>query len=265
MRFAQRSPFKFFGLVFALTLPFWILGALAAYQLLPALPLSALSFFCPVLAAAILLYRSDGWIGVTALLRRSFDLGRIRSKRWLAAAILLEPAIMVLSFAVIRMMGVPVPAPQIALLPALALFVVFFIAALGEELGWSGYATDPLQARFGGLGASLVIGLVWVGWHFIGLAQANRSVAFIAWWSLSTLAYRVIIVRLYNHTGRSVSAAAVFHAMINLTWQLFPVNGSFYDPRITGLIAAVMAVMAVVVWRPRTLARNNAVSAGRSD
>ncbi len=261
----KRSPFAFFGLVFALTIPFWILGGLTARQLLPALPISALSFLCPAIAAAILIYRGNGWSGVTALLKRSFDVGRIRSKGWLAIAILLEPAIMVLSFVVMRVMGVSVPMPQVALLPALALFVAFFIAALGEELGWSGYATDPLQARIGWLGASLIIGLVWAVWHFIGLAQANRSAAFIAWWSLGTLAYRVIIVWLYNKTGKSVFIAALFHAMINLTWQLFPVDGSFYDPRITGLITAIVAVIAVVVWRSWTLPGNHTVSANQPD
>lgn len=261
----KRSSFAFFLLVFALTIPFWILGALTAFQLLPALPVSALSFFCPAIAAAILIYRSNGWSGVTALLKRSFDAGRIQSKRWLVTAILLEPAIMVLSFAVMHMRGVPVPALRIAFLPALGLFLGFFIAALGEELGWTGYATDRLQARFGGLGASLIIGLVWAVWHFIGLAQANRSVAFIAWWSLGTLAYRVIIVWLYKHTGKSVFAAAIFHTMINLTWQLFPIDGSFYDPRITGLVAAVVAMIATLEWRPWRLMGNHAVSANHLD
>ena len=30
--------------------------------------------------------------------------------------------------------------------PSRSLFLAFFIAALGEELGWSGYITDPMQA-----------------------------------------------------------------------------------------------------------------------
>jgi membrane protease YdiL (CAAX protease family) len=44
----------------------------------------------------------------------------------------------------------PPPQPwsaEFPLLTALATFVAFFIAALAEELGWSGYVTDPMQAR----------------------------------------------------------------------------------------------------------------------
>jgi len=52
-------------------------------------------------------------------------------------------------------------------------------------------------------------------------------------------------VWLYNNTGRSVFAATSFHMPINLTWQLFPVNGSYYDPAITGLMLVCVASVVV--------------------
>ena len=97
--------------------------------------------------------------------------------------------------------------------------------------------------------------MVWAVWHYVALLEVHRSLAFIAWWSLGTVAARVIIVWLYNNTGKSVFVAALFHTMINLTWQVFPINGSYYDPRVTGIITAIVAVVVVIVWGPRTLAR----------
>jgi membrane protease YdiL (CAAX protease family) len=41
------------------------------------------------------------------------------------------------------------------------------IAALGEELGWSGYAIDPMQARWGALKASILLGIFWAVYHYI--------------------------------------------------------------------------------------------------
>jgi hypothetical protein len=38
----NRSPLAFVALLFALSLPFWVVGALAPLQPLPALPISAL-------------------------------------------------------------------------------------------------------------------------------------------------------------------------------------------------------------------------------
>ncbi len=259
----SRSPLRFFLLVFALSLPFWLAGALTSLQLLPALPVSALGFLCPMTAAAIFVYLENGSAGVKGLLKRAFDFKRVKAKIWYVPTILLMPCIMVLSYVALRLMGVPLPTPQFSVGTLLALFVAFFVGALGEELGWSGYAIDPLQERFGALQGALLLGAVWAVWHYVPLLEAHRSLAFIAWWSLGTVAARVIIVWLYNNTGRSVFIAALFHTMINLTWQLFPINGSYYDPRVTGLLTAIVAVVVVIAWGPRTLARYSNISLKR--
>jgi membrane protease YdiL (CAAX protease family) len=250
-----RSPWRFFALAYALAVPFWLLGAATAIDLLPGLPIAALMTVCPVAAALILVYRENGRAGVTALLKRSFDFQRIKAKGWYVPVVLLAPGVALLSYALLRWTGVPVPAPQFDVLTMIVLFLVFFVAALGEELGWSGYAIDPMQARWEALTASIMLGLVWAGFHFIPLLQVGRSVEWIAWWSLGAVTMRVVMVWLYNNTGRSVFAVALFHAMSNLAWQLFPIEGSYFDPRIHGLILAAMAVGVVIVWGPRTLSR----------
>ena len=252
----NRSPLTYFVLTFALSIPFWVAGALTNFQLLPAIPISALGLLCMVGAASILVYRANGRAGVAALLKRSFNFKRVSAKIWYVPTILLMPGIRVLSSVAMRRMGVALPVPQFSLATPLILFDVFFISAIGEELGWMGYAIDPLQDRFGALGGALLLGVVWAVWHFIPLLSVQRSPAWIAWWALGTLAIRVIITWLYNNTGRSVFVAVLFHAMINVTWQLFPVNGSYYDPRVTGLIFAAVAVVVVIVWGPRTLVRD---------
>ena len=251
----RRSPLTYFALTIALSIPFWAAGAMTNFQLLPAIPVSALGFVCMVGAASILVYRENGLVSVAELLKRSFDVKRVRTKLWYAPTVLLMPCIMVLSYVAMRLMGIPLPAPQLSFITTLALFIAFFVEALGEELGWSGYAIDPLQDRFGALCGALLLGIVWAVWHFIPLLSVQRSVVFIAWWSLGTVASRVIITWLYNNTGRSVFVAALFHTMQNLTWQLFPIDGSYYDPLVTSLIITAVAVVVVVVWGPKTLVR----------
>ncbi len=250
-----RSPLKFFLLVAVLSVPFWLISALTHLELLPGLPVAALMACCPMIAAMILVYRENKTAGVIALLKRSFDFKRIRSKIWYVPILLLVPALSALSLEVLRLTGTPVPDPQIAVLPTLLLCAIFFVGALGEELGWSGYAIDPMQDRCGALKASLILGVVWAVYHYIALVQAHRSVDWIVWWSLGTIADRVILVWLYNNTGKSVFAAALFHMTLNVTWQVFPVNGSYFDPRISGLLSALVAVLVLVIWEPRTLAR----------
>ena len=249
-----RSPLTFFVLVFILSIPFWVMGAFMEVQLLPALPVSALAVVCPAAAAFMLVYRENGSAGVKALLKRALDYKKIRVL-WYAPILLLIPGATGLSYALMRMMGMPLPPPQFLFVPALAMFVMFFFGAIGEELGWSGYATDPMQERWGALQASLVLGLVWAAWHVIPLIQAHRSFAWIAWWSFDAVALRVLVVWLYNNTSKSVFAAILFHAVRNLTWQFFPEYGSHWDPRIVGPITAFAAAIVTIVWGPRTLAR----------
>jgi uncharacterized protein len=239
------SPLAFFLLTFALAIPFWALGGAIGIQLLPGLPLAALMFVCPGLAALMLVGRERGYAGVRALLARALDYTHVTAKVWYIPIVLVTPGIFVLSYFVLRMIGTPVPVPQISLWSTLTLCVVFFVGALGEELGWSGYAIDPMQNRWGALRASLLLGAVWAVWHWVPLIQIHRSVEWIAWWTLWTVSARVIIVWLYNHAGKSVFGAALFHATSNVSWQMFPIHGSFFDPRVSGLITAIVALVAV--------------------
>ncbi len=250
-----RSPWLFFLLVYALSVPFWLLGAVTGIALLPGLPIAALMAMCPAIAALLLVYKVGRRTGVVALLGRSFDYARIQSKIWYLPAILLTPMVAVLSYGAIRWTGTPIPAARFSPLSAVLLFMVFFVAALGEELGWSGFAIDPLQKRWGALNASIVIGIVWAVFHYVPLAEAHRSVSWIAWWSLGTISLRTIIVWLYNNTGGSVFAATLLHAASNLSWQIFPIHGSYFDPRINAIIMVSVAAIVTVVWGPRTLSR----------
>ena len=248
-----RSPLKFFLLVFALSLPLWPIGAVTSLQLLPGLPVSSLMAFCPLIAASILVYREDKSTGVTELLKRSFDYRRIRGKVWYIPIFLLMPGIAILAYGLIRLLQLPLPTPQFSVLSALVMFFVFFIAALGEEVGWTGYATDPMQNQWNAVQAGLLLGFVWATWHIVPFVQADRSPIWIAWQCFVLVASRILLVWLYNNTGKSVFAVALCHAMINVSWQLFPNHGSHYDPRITGLITAFVAVTVIIIWGPRML------------
>lgn len=245
------SPLTFFLLVYALAIPFWLIGFATGTEPLPGLPVAALMAVCPAAAAVLLVYKENEAPGVIALLKRSFDFGRIRSKIWYFPIFLLTPFVAGLSYVVLRWTGSPIPVPQFSLLTTIILFFVFFAAGLGEELGWSGYAIDPLQRRLGAVPASILLGSVWALWHFVPLIEAHRSAEWIAWWSLGTVAMRVIMVWLYNSTRRSVFAVTLLHAMSNLSWQLFPIHGSYFDPRVNGLILMSLATVVAIIWWPR--------------
>jgi uncharacterized protein len=87
------------------------------------------------------------------------------------------------------------------------MFLGYFLAGQFEELGWSGYAIDPLQDRWNALRAAILLASVWAAFHSVPLLQRGRSAGWIAWWSLITVALRVLITWIYTNTGKSVFAA----------------------------------------------------------
>lgn len=235
----------YFGLLIVLTVPVWILGTAVDFQLLPGLPFAALAIICPTLAAAIVSYWHGGRTEMLRILARGLD---FRKAGWrLLLVALVNPVLFGLAFLTSRFLGANVPNPAFTATHALMLIALFLPGALLEEIGWTGYALDRLQAGYCPLVAGLILGLFWMAWHYPALIQIGRPIDWIAWWSLWTVSARVIMVWLYNRTGASVFAVALYHAMSNLCWQLYPVGGSYFDPKISGLITFGLAV-ALTVW-----------------
>lgn len=199
---ATAVPIRFFALVVALSIPLWILGALPQMRsLLPFdLPISALVAFCPAAAALLLLFQRGGWKTTGELLARVGDYRR-GVILWYLAAVIVMPAILVLSYLVMRTIGRSLPDPAISIQSVALMFVLFFASACGEELGWQGYAFGPLQARWGTRNAALLLGVVWAAWHAISFVQTGHSVNWVLWQSASTVALRVLIVWVYVGTG----------------------------------------------------------------
>jgi membrane protease YdiL (CAAX protease family) len=255
----QKSPLTFFVLVFAISTPFWLMGAVAE-QLLPEdrpidLPIGSLAVVCPMIAALILVRRESGSQGVKQLLKRALDYKGIKGKTWYVPILFSMPSITVLAYGLMQLAGAPLPDPQLPVLMVPVFAVVFFIAALGEETGWQGYAIDPLQERWNALTASIIVGIVWAVWHIVLLVRLGRTPQWIAWQCLNMVVARILIVWLYNNTGKSLFAAVLFHTMHNLSTFLFPNLGSHYDPVITGIITTVAAATVVFLWGPATLAQ----------
>ena len=148
----KRTPLKFFALVYALSIPFWVLGYFAAdlTKILPIkLPISALMTFCPLIAAIMLVHKEQKMKGVKELLKQSFDYKKIKDKRWYLPVVFLMPVVALLSYWYMKLTGEIPPAPQMSLLSVTIFFFVYFIGAIGEEIGWSGYLIGPMQHQYG--------------------------------------------------------------------------------------------------------------------
>jgi uncharacterized protein len=260
-----KSLLIFFLLVFVFSIPLWVLGAVIDRSLQKDTALyfnvnllwHASIAVLPMIAALILVYGERGADGVRHLLKRPFDYARIKGKMWYVVVFLSFPFMMVLEYGLLKLMGAPLPDLQPPSLLVPAAFVLFFVLGIGEELGWTGYALDPLQSRWTALGASVILGAVSIVWHLIPIMQEPHTPMWIAWHSGTMIPLRILMVWIYNNTRRSMFAVVVFHAMTNIGEVVWPFYGTtgYYDPFITFVLLAVTAAIVTFLWGPETLAR----------
>lgn len=264
-------PAAFFALTFLLSLPFYILHTLAHLHILgkPEIgPAYAVLFTgTPLVSAAILNFRCRGLCGVKQLFRRIFDFKNIAARRWYAPVLLLPPFIFLLSIGVMFLAGMPLPDSMAPLIMLPAVFLVFFLMATGEEVGWMGHAFEPMQARAGALRAALVLGMIWAVWHvpFFVLVMPNTIVAGAQLFML--MGNRVLVAWVFNNTGKSVFATILFHAMDNTALVCLP-NVNAITPWGTVSLCGFTLIVAgavTLLWEPQTLARyrfSNEISRG---
>ncbi|GAB2669321.1 hypothetical protein GCM10027271_31550 [Saccharopolyspora gloriosae] len=249
-----RSPVVFFALAAALFLPFPVL---AHFVHVPGLPKNApvtdfVAAFVPAVAALILTYRAEGAAGARALLRRVVDHRRITGKAWYLPVLLLPVVCLILTWAPTVLIGLDFqPQPELALSTALLFAAVFLAAAAGEELGWSGYALEPLRRRWGALGGGLVLGVVWWAFHIPSILQSGQGPVLFVLGFFGTVGMRVLWTWLFANNGGSVCAIIVVHAVTNMCSSYVPsIPTSANAP-----VVVLFAVLVVVLWGPGTLAR----------
>jgi uncharacterized protein len=232
--FGMGTVFYLFGAVF---------GGLDAVTGAP-LPASAVMFVCPAIAAALLVRREDG--GIRGWLRCGLRLPQGRRSWWWVPALGLMPLILVAGYVLMVRVGVALPPPTLpwSTLPMLA--AVFTLGAVGEELGWTAFATERLRERYSVLAIGLVLGTAWALWHVVPFAQTGHDRVWIVWQCLFSVAFRLILVQLYVAAGRSLAIPVLAHACYNVAWAMSPVGGSSYSPAVAAAITAVAA--GVLAW-----------------
>ncbi len=242
----DRRAWPYVAWTIGLSVPFWLAGSVVDAEIAEGVPISGLMVVCPAIAASILSYRSAGRAGVSELWRRTVDVRGVPRKRWFLPAALTIPAAVASTYWIEELVGTASPVEAVALPSLLVMSAVFLVAAVAEELGWTGYATDVFQRRRSELLTGLAIGAVWAIWHWIPLLTAGRSAWWIGWWTVFTVASRVLIVIFYNRSGRGVSVAVVFHTMTNVATVIF---ADLFDPFITGVIVAGAAIVVAAMGR----------------
>ncbi len=243
----------FFALAYGISWASWLPLVASTRGLLP-LPLPfavlwTLGGWGPTVAGVIAAGRFDGRAGLRSLLAATLR-WRV-APVWYAVVLLLPAGIGLAAIGVNALLGGPVPAFTLVspwYLPALALIGSLASGPLSEELGWRGFALPRMQERYGPLGTSLALGLLWALWHlplfFIeGTSQAGMPLLCFA---AHGVAMTLLFTWVYNHTRGSVLMAVLLHAAINTSFAVVPIV-----PTLTGDMRLYLLAIALT-WAVAT-------------
>jgi CAAX protease family protein len=212
------------------------------------------------LAAFVVTAATDGRAGVDDLARRSLR-WRI-PVRWYLLALFGVPVAATL-FAIAIYGTEAVESPPGGWPRALGAVVVVFVLQLllfqlAEEIGWTGFLQDRWQDRYSPLKLSAMVALPWAVWHLpdffadegLGIEQLVTAPVFLVIEFIALFFARVLIVWLYDRTGRSVLLVAIFHASFDasiseLSYDIIPGSNAVRFLVLSGVI--VLAATAVIV------------------
>ncbi len=167
----------------------------------------------PTLAAVLVAGAKDGRAGLKNLFSQPGAHGA--SILWGMAALLAAPVINLLLLILFAQAGNHLPLGEVGARLGLGLSWPL-LAALGEEIGWRGFALPYLQTRYSPLTSALWIGLAWGLWHlpadYLGIGDQGGLfwLDFLLLGPMLLTAYSVLITFFYNRT-QSLWVAVLFH------------------------------------------------------
>lgn len=176
---------------------------------------------------------------------------------WYLLALLLVPALRLLSVPVNRLLGWETLSDPVltgglvGVAGSIAIsFLYTAIAAggLNEEAGWTGFALPGLQTRHSPLVASAILWFFWILWHmplhFAGVW--NPDIESLIRALIGTFFARFIFTWLYNRSKGGIWTAILFHATANVAFEFLPVT------QVQFVLEAVIAIAVVLgdrMWK----------------
>jgi membrane protease YdiL (CAAX protease family) len=207
--------------------------------------------FGPGLAALVMLLLPGNDLTLTFVSRRASLRGYL-----LALGLpFLVPAVFFLGYGLtVRPLSLPhLDAASLAIMLAGML-----AGAFGEELGWRGYLQKLVDRKGNGLGAFLLVGILWGLWH---VGNYHYGAAYMVFFVLSTIGYSAAMAWLIRGAEYNVAQACLFHFGVNAGF--FLIQDALADLRLiawNGITWILLAAVIVIVRRKDFLPQRNEIA-----
>jgi uncharacterized protein len=126
----------------------------------------------------------------------------------------------------------------------------------GEETGWRGFALAQLQRRHSVATATVLVAVMWAVWHtpywFYLPGYQELGIAGAPGFFVGLLLGAILMSWLYNATGGSIAAVAVWHALFDFFSGSQATDGLMNGVMSTVIVLWAVGIVVVAYWRQRT-------------
>ena len=216
--------------------------------------------FGPMLSALIVTAVMSGTSGPREILTR---MSKWRVKPiWFLIALISVWILYFVSSTIIVLIGQPWPdlsifgnvlyLPYLTFVGAWLLWTFTF--GIGEETGWRGFLLPRLQVKYGPLTASLIVSIIWAGWHIPMFLYNENLIALglmgTIFWVIGLMFGSILLTWLYNSSKGSILMTALWHGTYNL-FTAAAGQAAGLSSGIISMFVMIWVVFIVVAYRKR--------------
>ena len=258
----------FFQYVFMLSTPFYILTALASWDIVGTPSIAPIYIMVvtgiPCLAASILTTKQR----LREVYSKSFLLDPAQYL-WHTLALFLGPALSAVTHDVVLVtinMGgrskafqPEGPLAELTVVNLVCVMLLFIVMAAGEEIGWMAYTFESLKqerCNNNSLLAASYLGVIWALWHvpFFFFLFPPPLAWTIPCQVVTLIANRILLVWIYENSGSGVLAVILYHAADNATIIFsFDYKGSY--PLVPCMVAVTVSLLVVILYDSHTMTK----------
>ncbi len=237
--------YKYFIAVVSVTIPFWVLGSITHVNGLPFnMQLNALLIFVLPIITSIFVYNIGGKSAVRQMWQACIP--QRADFKVIAIAFISMPLLALLTFTVLRANGVIFDGFSVSLWQLPVYFLIYYIAAAFEEVGWTWLSTPSLLKKYGVISAGLIIGFVWSLIHVWPWFLQNGA-HFMVGMGILSIQNRIIMTWMYSKSAAKLWPVIVYHAMINMTFTVFHFSSPFANPFLYSGVLILVAVCILIL------------------
>ncbi|WP_169985574.1 CPBP family intramembrane glutamic endopeptidase [Microbispora sp. H10836] len=218
------------------------------------------AYLGPIFSAYIVTRVADGKEGVRRWLQ-GMTKWRVNWV-WYVVAIFAVPVSIIAASAALS--DEPARMPSLVILAAYVpgLLIQMVTTGLAEEPGWRDFALPRMQRRFGPLGGTAILGMMWSIWHLpLFMSEwggwPHVTVMRVGEFVVFCCAFSVVVTWLFNRTGQSLPLVMLLHVSANnfmsmVYAEMFPsISTAEQASRVVLLAATTAAIVLLITTRGR--------------